>query len=160
MRDTIEIGKSEFVSLMAAVLNPCSSLLPGEEPIPGWVRPDPESCGHWIDLTTIIVKADAAIGRMLDEADRGSADADVVATNGSALRALADDLCSAPPKVPGPWPPPRRRLSDDGLTGPQLMVLAARFQAAADSVADHALAPDLNAAADRMFGEGVSRLAS
>jgi hypothetical protein len=49
MPDKIEMTKSDFGGILGGVLDPCSSLLPGEEPIPGMVPPDPEGCQHWMD---------------------------------------------------------------------------------------------------------------
>lgn len=163
MPDTIEMTKADFVSVVASLASPCGSSLPGEEPIPGWIGPDPESYEHWLQMVMIMKAADVAIDRTLGQQrlgetlDEGGADA-MVANNRSDLQRFVDDFCGTPPRWPLPWPPPRRRLDPKGLTPAQLLIAGARFQAAADHVGDNALQPELAAAADRLFETGLSRL--
>jgi len=162
MPNTIEMTKSDFGGILGGVLDPCSSLLPGEEPIPGTVPPDPEGCQHWIDALGLSRAADVVIGRTLGQQRWGEALSDsapdaVLASNTSQLQRCVDDVCAVPPRWPLMWPPPRRRLDPGGLTPLQLLITAARFQAAADAVGDNALQPELAAAADRLFDAGLSR---
>ncbi|MDP8909799.1 MAG: hypothetical protein M3N47_11960 [Chloroflexota bacterium] len=163
MPDKIEMTKSGFVSVLASVASPCGPGLPGEEPIEGWIDPDPEQCDHWLQMVTIIRAADVAIGRTLGQQRLGETLAAggteaVLVSNRSDLQRFADDCCESPPRWPLPWPPPRRPLDANGLTPAQLLVAGARFQAAADHIGDNALQPELAAVADRFFETGLSRL--
>ena len=163
MSDSIEMKKSDFVKVVAAVATRCGPWLPGEEPIPGWMEPDPEACEHWQQIVAIMKAADTAIhrtlgqqrfGESLGEGGAGS----VLSSNRSELQQFVDDFCGTPPKWPLPWPPPRRKLDPKGLSPAQLLVAAARFQAAADFVSGNALQPEFAAAADRLFEVGLARL--
>jgi len=161
--DTIEMTKSDFGSVLASVASPCGPWLPGEEPIPGWIDPDPESCKHWLEMVMVLKAVDVAVDRALghqrfgETLGEGGSDA-VLASNRSDLQGFVDDVCGTPPRWPLPWPPPRRPLDPKGLTPAQLLVIGARFQAAADHVGDNALHPEFTAAADRLFEIGLSRL--
>jgi hypothetical protein len=162
--ETIELTKSAFADVVGFMLDPCSSLLPGERPIPGTIPPDPEGCKHWIELLMVVQVADVAIDRalsrqQLDEAMGDARSGGVDAANKAMLRQVVDDFCGTPPRWPVPWPPPTRALDPKGLSAIQLLALGARFQAAADHLPDHALAPDLGSAADQLLGAGLARLA-
>jgi hypothetical protein len=162
--DTLAIAKSDFVSVIASMASPCGPWLPGEEPIPGWIDLEPEPCEHWLDMMQIIKAADVVIDRTLGQQQlsetlgEGNATA-ILANNRSDLQRFVDDVCGTPPRWPLPWPPPRRRLSPNGLSPVQLLVAGARFQAASDHVGGNALQPELLDAADRLFEAGLSRLA-
>lgn len=163
MADTIEMTKSDFVSVLASVASPCSSFLPGEEPIPNWIEPDPEACSHWLAAVMVMKAADVAIEQTLrqqrvgEALGQGGPDA-VLASNRSDLKSFVDDFCGTPPRWPLPWPPPWRPLDPAGLKPVQLLVAAARFQAAADHFGENALQPEFAAAADQLFEAGLSRL--
>lgn len=164
MSETIELTKSDFANVIGFMLDPCSSLLPGERPIPGTVPPDPEGCKHWIEVLTLTQVADVAIDRVLsrqrDEAS-GDRESDAVqATNRAEVQRLVDDFCGKPPRWPLPWPQPRRPLDPAGLSAIQLLAVGVRFQAAADHVQDNALQPALAMAADQLLDAGLSRLAA
>jgi hypothetical protein len=162
MRDTIEIAKSDFVRVLASAVSPCTELFHGPDVPRGWIDPDPESCAHWLDAIAIVVVADAAISRALEQqrvgeglGERGT---DVLATNRSFVQQFADDFCGTPPRMPVPWPPSRRPLDPEGLTAMQLILVGARFQDAADHLGDSALQPEFAATADQLFATGFSRL--
>lgn len=162
MPNTIEMEKSDFVSVLAAVAGPCGPWLPGEEPIPGWIEPDPESCEHWLQAVAAMKAADVAMDRALAQQrlgeTLGEGNADVVLASSRAdLQRFVDDFCGTPPKWPLPWPPPRRPLDPKGLTPVQLLILGARFHAAAEHLGDDVLQPVLAATADQFFEAGLSR---
>lgn len=163
MPNRIEMTKSNFVSVLASVASPCGPWLPGEEPIPGWIDPDPDQCDHWREMVMIMKAADSAIDRILGQQRLGESLGDggsdaVLANNLSDIQRFADDVCETPPRWPLAWPPPRRPLNPKGLTAAQLLIAGARFQAVADHVGDNALQPELAATADRLFEAGLSRL--
>jgi hypothetical protein len=163
MRDTIEMSKSDFVRVLASAVSPCTELMYGTTDLPrGWIEPEPEACQHWLDGIAFMKVADAAIGRTLDQQRLGEAlgeqGKDVLADNQSFVQRFADDFCGTPPIMPVPWPPPRRSLDPKGLTAMQLILVGARFQAAADHIGDNALQQEFAATADQLFAMGLSRL--
>jgi hypothetical protein len=162
MRDTIEMAKSDFVRVLASAVSPCTEMFHGPDVPPDWIDPDPDACQHWLDAIAIVKVADAAIGRTLEQQRLGEAlgeqGTDVLASNRSFVQQFADDFCGTPPRMPVPWPPPRRPIDPQGLTAMQLILVGARFQAAADHIGDNALQQDLAATADQLFATGLSRL--
>jgi hypothetical protein len=110
--ETIELTKSAFADVVGFMLDPCSSLLPGERPIPGTIPPDPEGCKHWIELLMVVQVADVAIDRALSRQQLGEAMGDarsggVDAANKAMLRQVVDDFCGTPPR----WQSRGRRRS-------------------------------------------------
>ena len=162
MRETIEIAKSDFVTVLASSMSPCTRLFHGSDVPPDWIDPDPEACQHFLDAIAIVRVADAAIGRTLEQQRLGEAlgeqGTNVLASNKASVQQFADDFCGTPPRMPVPWPPPRRPLDSQGLTALQLILVGARFQAAADHIDENGLQQDFAAAADQLFAVGFSRL--
>ena len=162
MRDTIEMAKSDFVRVLASAVSPCTEMFHGPDVPRDWIDPDPEACQHWLDAIAIVKVADAAIGRTLEQQRLGEAlgdnGTDVLANNRSFVQRFADDFCGTPPRMPVPWPPPRRPIDPQGLTAMQLILVGARFQAAADHIGDNVLQQDFAATADQLFATGLSRL--
>jgi hypothetical protein len=160
----IEMTKSDLVAVLSEMLDPCSSLLPGEEPIPGTIPPDPEACAHWRSMLAAVRATDVAIDRMLGQQRLGEALGNggataALQTNRSDVQRLVDDVCGTPPRWPLPWPPPRRPLGPDALTGAALLMVGTRFQAAAEQLQGNALQSEFTAAADRLFVAGLERVA-
>jgi len=81
-----------------------------------------------------------------------------VEMTGRTVSRLVDDFCGTPPRprpFPGPWGP---RLGSEPLSGRSLMVAAAQFEQAAESLGDHPLTGVLDDAAGRLFETGAERL--
>lgn len=162
MPDTIELSKSDFVSVMAVATTRCGPWLPGEEPIPGWIEPDPEACRHWLELVAVTRAADTVITAALErhnaaEAFDGEARVALDGNRASLLKAV-EEICGTPPRHPIPWPPRGPILNLKELSGVQVLAVGARFQAAAAALGEHALAPALADAADAAFERGLERM--
>lgn len=162
MPDKIELSKSDFVSVMAAATGRCGPWLPGEEPIRGWIEPDPEACRHWLELVTVMRAADTVIARTIERQDMaevlgGDADAAREGIRAKLMREL-EEICGSPPRLPIRVPT-RRPIPDpeEELSGIQVLVFGVRLQAAAEALGDHVLAPAFADAADVAFEQGVAR---
>ncbi|MBO1268371.1 hypothetical protein [Arthrobacter cavernae] len=165
MPDQITMSASDFAVVLTEMLDPCSSLLPGEEPIPGTIPPDREGCEHWRSMVAVVRATDIAIDRMLGqqrlgEALGGDGSAAALAMNHAEAESLIDGVCGTPPRWPLAWPLLRHPLVGGSLTGSSLLMVGARFLTAAERLDGNTLQPEFRAAAERLFAAGLERVAN
>ncbi|MFP5281883.1 MAG: hypothetical protein ACLGIF_00350 [Actinomycetes bacterium] len=175
MARSLTLSSSTVASLLNSVLRPAAGdpepHAPGAPVLRWWewmmLNPQPlpprETWGpqpdpwRWAvavraEVSTIVDRFEQA-GTLVGEGDHERA----VEVSGAAVGSLVDDLCATPPRArpfPGPWGP---QLEADALSGRSLVVAAAQFQVAADSLGGHPLSTVFEDAAMRLFQAGAER---